>query len=561
MAIVALIPGIWSLPLIDHQEPHFSHATVEMIERGEWVTPYFNNEHHLATPPLTNWWMRANFALFGINETGARMHSIQASWLIALLLFRFARRLGLDQRMAFLTGFGWLTTLQVLIHSRLAVADMPLVLFLLLTMTTLHQVMHQEVKTKHTLSLSLWLAMGFLTKGPLAYAIPQTALLFTFILSWWQGRQESSKNQKATNTLASQKLSLWKAQKALFIALIPSLLMISLWAVPALSETKGAFLTEIGKPFNEQILKPTKQRFSFPWLYHLLIIIPFLLPWSAQLPATLKKSLQLPTLDSRFLLGWFVAPFLVFTFSPTQLPQQLLPAYPAFFLLFALNFRKKITLGRFGKFIRNSALAFPALLGIFLFILGLTQVTRGREALDLAFMITLSGGAFLSLAIIGAAAMRREKIARFAIISAFISFTIFLLLATAIARNAHLTLRLKETTGLSKGTLTAVGYQDPSLVWYFDNFQDRKQNGFWNILDLADLPPEIDSLTIVVKRRWQINRNSAWPLLSLKKEIPTTDDNTQALVAKFGQKRIEQAEVVSGWSSATSSWIEALILR
>ena len=39
-----LLPGLESLPLIDRDEPRFAHATVEMMYRGEWVVPYFNDE-------------------------------------------------------------------------------------------------------------------------------------------------------------------------------------------------------------------------------------------------------------------------------------------------------------------------------------------------------------------------------------------------------------------------------------------------------------------------------------------------------------------------------------
>jgi 4-amino-4-deoxy-L-arabinose transferase-like glycosyltransferase len=90
LALLALLPGIWELPLMDRDEPRFAHATVEMKERGEWVVPYFNDEYRFDKPPLTYWWMRANFELFGINEFSARLHSVQSSWRIALVLFLFA---------------------------------------------------------------------------------------------------------------------------------------------------------------------------------------------------------------------------------------------------------------------------------------------------------------------------------------------------------------------------------------------------------------------------------------------------------------------------------------
>ncbi|MGJ8724749.1 MAG: ArnT family glycosyltransferase [Roseibacillus sp.] len=562
LAIVALIPGIWSLPLVDRDEPRFAHATVEMIDRDEWVVPYFNDEYRFDKPPLTYWWMRANFQVFGINELGARMHSVQASWLIAILLFFFARRIGLDRKASFLAGAGWLTALQVLIHSRLAVADMPLILFIVLAMITLHKVMHDHGKPYlNYLLLTLWLALGFLAKGPLIYAIPQAALLVTFGTLWWKKRKA---DEALTTEFKSQTRTLWRAEKAFLITLIPSLLLVAIWGIPALKDTEGAYFgIGIGKHVVERGTGAMNKRFFLPGLYYFLIIIPFLLPWTAQLPATLKKSFQTRTLDSYFLLGWLAAPFLVFSFYATQLPHYILPGYPAFFLLLALTFRQETELKRFGRIVRNTALIVPAVLGLLLVIIGLSQTTRGKEALDLALLVTLLGGVMLSLAILGGALMRlrHEKIARFAAVSSFAAFILFFTLATAVGRHAHLSLRLVEAAGIPSGPMAASGYKEPSMVWYFDDFQDKEKRGIWSFRNLEELTPKKDSLTIAIKKRWRIDDESTLPLLTLKKDIPIADDNTKQLIELFGEETINNGTLVSGWSPGTSSWIEAIILR
>src|ERR1043166_7302908 len=53
--IVFHIAGTWSLPLIDRDEPRFAEASREMIQRGDYVVPYFNNQLRLDKPPLTYW--------------------------------------------------------------------------------------------------------------------------------------------------------------------------------------------------------------------------------------------------------------------------------------------------------------------------------------------------------------------------------------------------------------------------------------------------------------------------------------------------------------------------
>lgn len=601
LAIIALLPGIWSLPLVDRDEPRFAHATVEMMDRGDWVVPYFNDEYRFDKPPLTYWWMRLHFEVFGISEFSARLHSAVSSWIIALLLFFFARRLGLSDKMAFLAGAGWLTALQVLIHSRLAVADMPLILFLVLTLATLHKIITGVGKpvTQHLL-LSLWMGLGFLAKGPLAYAIPLAGLLIcsTSILVGWKKsiagfflfglltlipREHIALKilvillaigvliyclkvlheglQNCNSEGKSQLALLWKGQKAFLLALVPSLLIVAAWGIPALITTEGAYFgIGIGKHVVERGTGAMNKRFFLPGIFYLIVIIPFLLPWTAQLPSTLKKSLASDTLDARYLLAWFVAPFLVFSFYATQLPHYILPGYPAFFLLLALFWKKDIALGRLGRTIRITALALPAVLGITLLVLGLIQTQRGKEGLDLALLTALLGGVMLSLAIVGASLLVRQKFARIATISAFLSFTLFFMLATLVARHAHLTLRLREATGIPAGALQASGYKEPTLVWYYDDFSNKEKKGFWTFQSLDESDPDQAALTLAVKRRWRIDDESWLPLLTLK-EVPTADDNTEALIARYGQDRIDASEVVSGWSPGSSSWYEVIILR
>src|SRR5204862_68202 len=49
------LAGTWSLPLIDRDEPRFAEASREMIQRADYVVPYFNNQLRLDKPPLAYW--------------------------------------------------------------------------------------------------------------------------------------------------------------------------------------------------------------------------------------------------------------------------------------------------------------------------------------------------------------------------------------------------------------------------------------------------------------------------------------------------------------------------
>jgi len=292
----------------------------------------------------------------------------------------------------------------------------------------------------------------------------------------------------------------------------------------------------------------------------LLTIIPLLLPWSPHLPSTLKNALQSEHLETRFLLAWLIAPALFFTFRAGQSPQDLLLCYPAFFLLLTIFWNQETSLQLFGKVVRISALIFPAILGLGLVIIGLTQVQRGREALDLALLSTLSGGMTLSLAIIGASLLYRQKFARIASVSAFLSLTLFFILATLVARHSHLSLRLREASGTAPPSLASFGYDEVSLAWYYDNFDDRGNREFWASPHLQELGSREASQTLILQRRWTLDRKSWSSVIGLK-PIPLADDYTHQLISRYGQERIHNAQVVSGWSPRTASWCEILILE
>src|SRR6266851_3102594 len=78
------VAGTWSLPLIDRDEPRFAEASREMIERGNYIVPYFNNQLRLDKPPLTYWAQVASYRIFGENDFAARFPSAIAAALTGL---------------------------------------------------------------------------------------------------------------------------------------------------------------------------------------------------------------------------------------------------------------------------------------------------------------------------------------------------------------------------------------------------------------------------------------------------------------------------------------------
>ena len=80
------------MPLIDRDEPRFAEASREMIERGDYIVPHFNNQVRLDKPPLTYWAQTASYFLFGQNDFAARFPSALAAALTALSIFAYINK-------------------------------------------------------------------------------------------------------------------------------------------------------------------------------------------------------------------------------------------------------------------------------------------------------------------------------------------------------------------------------------------------------------------------------------------------------------------------------------
>src|SRR6266550_3943304 len=123
--------GTWSLPLIDRDEPRFAEASREMIERGNYIVPYFNNKLRLDKPPLTYWAQVSSYHIFGENDFAARFPSAIAAALTALSIVVWGRRMG-GEKLGWWAAIIFTLSLQTFVHAKAAVADMWLVLFMTL---------------------------------------------------------------------------------------------------------------------------------------------------------------------------------------------------------------------------------------------------------------------------------------------------------------------------------------------------------------------------------------------------------------------------------------------
>ena len=317
--IILLGPGLRTIPLIDRDEPRFARATVEMMHRHEWVVPFFNCDFRFDKPVLTYWLMRAGYALLGINEAGARLHSLVTAIGTALLLMWFARR-RISPEAGLLSAIIFLSMLQVLIHGRSAVADMPMVFFVTLSQLLLFELAYSDDRPGFTFPLCYsTMALGFLAKGPIAILIPLLSLGLFYLIT-------------------RERFSPGKLRLGSGLCIV--LLLISLWGLPALIATKGRFLSVgIGKHVLERGVAAFNARKTLPGYYFLTAFFS-LFPWIVLAPAAAAWARRHWAGLGAWLTAWALAPYIIFSFYATQLPHYVMPGFPAVALLLAAGIQE-----------------------------------------------------------------------------------------------------------------------------------------------------------------------------------------------------------------------------
>ncbi len=310
--------GAWNLPLVDRDEPRFAEASREMLESGDFLVPRFNHKERYDKPPLFYWCQAASYRVSGQNDFAARFPSCLAAALTSLLIFGFGSRL-YGRKTGFWAAVLFTTSAQTLVLAKAGVADMLFAFFYTIAVWSAWEVSQQKKRSGWIL-FCVGLALGFLTKGPLAF-LP---LLSLFIFA---------------------KLTKTKLDKPLLLSsMLGSLFLIGLWAVPALIKTQGAYFDiGFGKHVLERSLRPFEGHGAKDTFWY-VVTLPFyfmtffvsFLPWSWRAPQMIRLARSKPAgPKTTFLFCQLLCVFAVFSLLRTKLPHYTFPAFPVLSILWA----------------------------------------------------------------------------------------------------------------------------------------------------------------------------------------------------------------------------------
>ncbi len=303
-------------PLFNLDEGAFSEATREMLTSHNFITTYLNGQLRFDKPILIYWLQAISASFFGLSAFAMRLPSALAATLWAYAIYRFTKRT-FDATTAFWATLFMVGSLQISIIAKAAIADALLNLFIAASMFA-YYLYTQSLQKRYLYATFALIALGTLTKGPVAILIP-VAVSFLFLL---------------------RDLRFWLRSVFNPIGIALFLLIAAPWYIAEYLDQGERFIEGF-------ILKHNLSRFAGhameghqgSFLYYIPVLLVGLLPFTSIFLKTLTSMRSwFDTPVKRYLAIWFLFVFVFFSFSHTKLPHYIIYGYTPLFILMALSF-------------------------------------------------------------------------------------------------------------------------------------------------------------------------------------------------------------------------------
>lgn len=306
--------------LIDPDEGRTAAVALAMARSGDYVLPRLDGLPHLDKPPLFHVAQAAAMRLFGATELAARLPALLSTWAIIVWTACFARHL-FGHGAAWTAGIACATAPLAVVLARTAIFDSMLALFVVVALTAFYLAIESEPGARAFSHRRWWtflawgaMALGVLTKGPVALALP---LLVAAPYALWRRRA----------------IGVWHPAGPVL-----HLLVVLPWAFAVEERVPGflhyALVTETWRRLTTGEL----QRGGPLW-YFLPYLVVGCFPWILVATVTVVERWRRSEAAERrpllFLVLWIAVPLLFFSLSQSKRPHYLFPLVPAFGLLAA----------------------------------------------------------------------------------------------------------------------------------------------------------------------------------------------------------------------------------
>ncbi len=336
VALLAFLPGFFSVPPIDRDESRFAQATKQMLESGNYVDIRFQDEARHKKPIGIHWMQVASVkmgeAISGPDARTSIYYYRLPSFLAAIgvvLLTYWTALVFLTRRGAVLAAILMASCVVLGVEARLAKTDAMLVFTTLAAFGALARayMWPPEKLGGWGLPAIFWTAMGIgiLVKGPMAPLFVGLAVIALAI--------------------ADRSGRFLKPLKPL-IGLVWCLLLVLPWFVAIYYVTNGAFYQHaVGVDMLGKVTEGQEGHWAPPGTYLLAV-------WGTYWPGVVLAALAAPFAwrarrekPLRFLLAWLVPAWVVFEIAATKLPHYVLPLYPALAIITVLAMERSALAG------------------------------------------------------------------------------------------------------------------------------------------------------------------------------------------------------------------------
>ena len=293
--------GLW-IP----DETRYAQISQEMLLSGNWVTPHFMGVRYFEKPAAGYWLIALGQAVFGQNLFGVRIASALTTALSVWLAYLIARRMWHDPRKSFASALLYLSFGLVAGQAGYSNLDPQFTFWVNLSLVALWFALDSPSTRGRLISwtvLGVACAMGFMTKGFLALALP---VLIAVPYMLWQRR-----------------LGELLRYGPLAVAVALLLCLPWVWAIHVQEPDYWRFFF-----WNEHVRRFTSAtaQHARPWWFFLPIMVVACLPWAGMLPATLAKMWQQRRQPAiAFLALWMLLPLFFFSLSNGKLPTYIMP--------------------------------------------------------------------------------------------------------------------------------------------------------------------------------------------------------------------------------------------
>ena len=312
--------GLGRQAITDADEAYYAESAREMVERGDWLTPFYNYDHRWQKPVLYYWLTAVTYLLFGVGEWSARLWSAFAGFGIAFATWDAGRRLTGYDDVGWFAGVIVATSFGCFAVARMALPDLPLAFFVTVTIAA--------VLGNRWALAGIAAGLGFLTKGPLAVLVPGLVIAPV----WLRERKR------------------WAIRARDVAVALGLFVIVGLpWYLGMTLEHGSDYLRSffIGDNFE----RFATDRFNEPRspLFYVPVLLGGLLPWTPYVVAAawrrgrafFTRRATLGDGEWRLFL-WAAIPFLFFSISIGKQPRYILPILPPLAILTARSLLRRL---------------------------------------------------------------------------------------------------------------------------------------------------------------------------------------------------------------------------